>query len=112
VIAATAPLAHSQGCVEPPEERLGRHLGDPDHQVVMVDQQRPTVQLDVGRDEDPPYPLDEEPPVVVGREDRPALVAAPDDAEDVAGRPDALSSRHPQEDCREGTKVAATKRGS
>jgi hypothetical protein len=49
--------------------------------------QRPGEEIDGRRPEHDGDPLDEEPPVVVGGEQRPALVTPPDDAEQVAGFP-------------------------
>ena len=74
--------------------RCRRRVRDADHQVVVVDEQRPGEQVHVRRPEHPREPLDEEPPVIVAREERPAFVPAPDDAEQVAGLPEASLSRH------------------
>lgn len=60
----------------------------------VVDEDRSGDPVHVRGDEDAPEPLDEEPPVVVGREDRSPLVGAHHDAQDVARGPPASLSRH------------------
>ena len=51
-------------------------------------------ELGAARDEHVRHPADEEPPVLLGREDRPPLVGTHDDAQDVPRRPDAAITCH------------------